>query len=340
MIEDQLRRSFARHEDLVPDAEDLLGPIQAGVRRRRRRRTAVASGLAVFAMLLAGAAPVLVPRLVLHANRVAGNQGAAAAHSSLTGPLNFLILGLDRRPGEPPSVPARTDTIIVAHVPADHRTAYLMSIPRDLLVDIPGYGKDKINAAYAYGGRALAVETVQDLTGLTFDGTAEIRFEGLSRLTDALGGVRMCLDQRIVSIHTGHVFRPGCQQLTGGQSLDLLRQRYQLPGGAIDRDHNARVFLGALLDQAARADFLADPVKLTRVIGAAGDAMTLNLPNIGLIDLAWELRGLRGDDLTGTEVPATAQVSHGSAVMALDPDAARLFAALRADDLSAWTARK
>jgi LCP family protein required for cell wall assembly len=344
MIEDELRTSFARLEELVPDAQALGPAIEAGVqraRRRRRRRTRIASCVAALAVLIVVATPFAVPDLMRRPSRFAdGEKGVGDKRATLTGPMNFLILGLDRRPTQPATEPARTDTIMIAHIPAAHDRGYLISVPRDLLVDIPGHGKNKINAAYAYGGARLTATVVAQVTGLTFDGAVEIRFEGLSRLTDALGGVPMCVDRQIVSIHTNRVFEQGCKRLSGDEALDLLRQRYSLPGGALDRDRNARQFIAALLDEAGRAELADDPAKLTRVLTATGDALTIDLRGIGPIDLARELRGLRGADLTGGEVPATEGIDDGLDVMNLDPEAGALFEALRADDLDRWFAHK
>jgi LCP family protein required for cell wall assembly len=340
MIENELRRTFARHEVLVPDAQALLEPIDTGARRLRRRRRTIATAATAVAVALATSVPIMAPHLIAHRSHPGGPGTSATTHASLAGPMNFLILGLDRRPTQQPSEPTRADEIMIAHISADHDHGLLLSIPRDLLVDIPGYGREKINAAYAYGGRALATTVVQNLTGLTFDGTVDVRFEGLSRLTDALGGVPLCLDDRVVSVHTKRVFNKGCQRLSGDQALDLLRQRYTLPGGSIDRDRNARLFISSILDEAGRTDLATNPVKLTRVLGAAGDAMTIDLPRIGLLDLVWELRGLRGADLAGAEVPASDGWYHGMATLNLDPDAADLFRALRSDDVASWLKRK
>ncbi|HEV7897374.1 MAG TPA: LCP family protein [Planosporangium sp.] len=342
MIEDELRTSFARHEELVPDAGRLGPAIDAGARRLRRRRAVLASSAAALTALVMAAGPILVPRLVDHPGRAADGVTSASGtrHANLTGPLNFLILGLDRRPGQPASEPARADTIMIVHIAASHDRGYLVSVPRDLLVDIPGHGLDKINAAYAYGGRTLTENVVENLTGLTFDGAAEMRFEGLSRLTDALGGVPMCLDQRVVSIHTQRVFDPGCRRLSGDEALDLLRQRYDLPGGALDRDRGARRFISALLDEASRTNLLASPVKLSKVLSATGDAMTIDLPRIDVVDLVWELRGLVGTPLEGDEVPVVDVERPGTSLLRATPDAAGLFEALRADDLGRWFADK
>ncbi|MGC9667075.1 LCP family protein [Planosporangium sp. 12N6] len=342
MIEDELRTTFARHEDLVPDAA-LLGPaIDAGVRRVRRRRAVWTSVTAACAALVVTAGPVLVPHLLRdrYAPGVGTAAGGGTRAAAVTGPLNLLVLGLDRRPGQAAADPVRADTIMIMHIPASHDRGYLVSIPRDLLVDIPGHGRDKINAAYAFGGADLARKAVENLTGLTVDGTAEMRFEGLSRLTDALGGVPMCLDQRVVSIHTDRVFEPGCQRLSGDQALDLLRQRYGLPGGALDRDRHARQFIAALLDEAGHTDLLTNPVTLDRVLRAVGDAMTLTLPRFELVDLVAELRDLPDTRLDGDEVPVVQDEQSGVSALTATPKAAELFAALRDDNIDRWLAHR
>jgi len=341
MIENELRTSFARHEVLVPDALPLVPAIDSGAQRVRRRRRVTAGVLAALAVVAAVAVPPLAPHLVAHSRHLAGPGGFdTPPRETVRGPLNFLLLGLDRRPADPPSTVARADTIMIVHVNAAHDHGFLISVPRDLLVDIRGHGLDKINAAYAYGGRNLATEVVSDVTGLTFDGTAEVRFEGLSRLTDALGGVPMCLDQRVVSAHTKRTFEKGCRRLDGGEALDLLRQRYNLPGGALDRDRHARQYVTSLLDEAGNGNLLTSPAKLTKVIGAAGDAMTLDIKKVSIIDLAWQLRSLRGGDLTGVEVPTTEGAYHGTQALRPATDAAGLYAALRADTVGEWLANR
>jgi LCP family protein required for cell wall assembly len=340
MIENELRTSFARHEDLVPDALPLVPAIDSGARRLRRRRRVTAGTLAALAVVAAVAVPPLAPRLVAQSRHLASPGLGTPPRETVKGPLNFLLLGLDRRPTEPPSTAARADTIMIVHITADHDHGFLISVPRDLLVDIRGHGPSKINAAYAYGGRDLATEVVSEVTGLTFDGTAEVRFEGLSRLTDALGGVPMCLDQRVVSAHTKRTFEKGCQRLNGSQALDLLRQRYNLPGGTLDRDRHARQYVTSLLDEAGNGNLLTSPSKLTKVIGAAGDAMTLDIKKVSIIDLAWQLRSLRGADLTGVEVPTTEGAYHGMQVLRGAKDADGLYAALRADMVGEWLANR
>jgi LCP family protein required for cell wall assembly len=340
MIEDQIRTSFARHEELVPDADGLRPAIDDGTRLLRRRRRVRASTVAALTVIVMAAVPVLATRVMSRPHRLDGVAGAiGAGRVNLTGPLNFLVLGLDRRPGQPADVPSRADTIMIVHISASHDRGYLISVPRDLLVDIPGRGRDKVNAAYAYGGRDLTEKTLAQLTGLTFNGTAEMRFEGLSRLTDVLGGVPMCLDQRVVSIHTHRVFEPGCRRLAGEEALDLLRQRYDLPGGALDRDRHTRRFISALLDEAGRTDFMSSPARLSGLLRATGDAMTVDLQKgTEVVDLAWQLRGLAGTHLAGAEVPVVDETEAGTSYLTGAPGAAGLFEALHADDLDRWLA--
>jgi LCP family protein required for cell wall assembly len=137
---------------------------------------------------------------------------------AIDGPINVLLVGTDERPAENADG-SRSDSIIIAHVAADHRRAYLVSIPRDTLVDIPPYakngyrgGRDKINAAYEAGyaggagrsgGFELLAETIKQLTGISFNGGAIVNFAGFQSLVAALGGVDLCVDEKTTSVHIG-----------------------------------------------------------------------------------------------------------------------------------------
>ena len=155
----------------------------------------------------------------------AGVQAQQKGHVSVTGAKNILLVGIDARPVQNSTDPIRADSIIVLHIPADHRSAYLISIPRDTWVEVPAFDNgvkeirpyhDKINGAYAAGGegltgtkaRAKAVEllalTIRDEWGLTFDGAAIVDFEGFQQVVNVLGGVDMYIDQETTSVHIGH----------------------------------------------------------------------------------------------------------------------------------------
>ncbi|MCW3844219.1 LCP family protein [Micromonospora yasonensis] len=154
--------------------------------------------------------------------------GAAAAprqHRTITGAKNILLVGVDTRPNQDASQLTRSDSIILVHIPADHSQAYLVSLPRDSLVDIPAYdngatpfhgGQNKINAAFAFGSRGLSgpaalshgfellALTIRDLTGITPDAGAIIDFQGFKQIVQVLGKVCLYVDETTTSIHVGH----------------------------------------------------------------------------------------------------------------------------------------
>jgi polyisoprenyl-teichoic acid--peptidoglycan teichoic acid transferase len=144
-----------------------------------------------------------------------GSDGAR--HASIAGPITMLLLGSDERGNTTDG--ARSDTIIIAHVPATHDKVYLVSIPRDTRITIPAYpktgypgGTDKINAAYQFGsnggtdrasGFELLALTIKQLTGITFNAGAIVNFTGFKSIVDAVGGIDLCVDERTVSVHNG-----------------------------------------------------------------------------------------------------------------------------------------
>jgi LCP family protein required for cell wall assembly len=199
-------------------------------RRRRIVRTLLVVGIVVVvagAGTLGAAAFFLyrftsgvhqTPLLGGAAATASGAPGASPAPASIDGPVNILLLGSDDRAGDP-SNGARSDTILIAHIPATHDHVYLVSIPRDSRVQIPAYlktgyrgGTDKINAAFAYGynnggGRSGGTElvglTLKQLTGLSFNAAAIVNFSGFQTVVDAVGGIDMCVDEKTISVHVG-----------------------------------------------------------------------------------------------------------------------------------------
>jgi LCP family protein required for cell wall assembly len=254
------------------------------------------------------------------------------------GPLTYLVIGTDQRTG---SGGGRADAIIIVHLPADLREAYLISVPRDLLVPIPGHWEDKINAAYMFGGGGsggaqLLSATLNDLTGIGFDGAAILDFGGFRKVVDELGGVEVCLDRQIRSIHTDHVFPARCQQLTGKQALDLARQRYDLPAGDIDRGRVHQRLIRGMVDRIVDKGMLTDPLRLDRTIRAIGDALTVDTGGVPLPELAFALRHVRPDRVTGITLPSYPQMIDGTSYVLADPAADGLYRAVRDSDLAAW----
>jgi LCP family protein required for cell wall assembly len=273
------------------------------------------------------------------------DPSARTERTNLDGPLNYLLVGTDRRAGssEPDQ---RSDTILIVHVPAGQREGYLVSIPRDLLVAIPpangfGGGSDKVNSAYEHGGGGeagtrLLSATLTRLTGIRFDGAALIDFSGFRKVIDLLGGVQMCVDTEVRSIHTNRVFHTGCQQMNGAQALDYVRQRYDLPGGDYDRQRHQQQLLRAMLDRAGEANLRGNPVKLDQVLRAVGSSLTVDTNGVPLEDLALTLRALPADALRGVQVPSYPQTIDEVSYVVLDNGGNGLFEAVRGTRMPAW----
>ncbi|MDO3703486.1 LCP family protein [Micromonospora sp. C28SCA-DRY-2] len=274
------------------------------------------------------------------------DPSARRDRTDLDGPLNYLLIGSDARPGAT-GPDQRTDTILIVHVPAGLREAYLVSVPRDLLVAIPagangfGGGPDKINAAYEHGGGGeggarLLSATLARLTGIRFDGAALIDFSGLRKVIDLLGGVRMCVQTEVRSIHTDRVYHPGCQQMDGAQALDYVRQRYDLPGGDYDRQTHQQQLLRAMLERASENRLRTNPVKLDQVIRAVGGSLTVDTNGVPLEDLLLALRDLPSDALRGVQVPSYPQTIDQVSYVLLDNGGNGLFEAVRGAGVADW----
>jgi LCP family protein required for cell wall assembly len=331
MIENELREAFLRAEDMVPDANRLVPGINAAARRRRSRRRMVRSTAAALAVLIAVAVPVW-GRGLLARHEVAPGPAATQVPEA-TGALNFLIAGLDGRAGG--QDPQFSDALVIAHVPADRSAVYLVSVPRDLQVNIPGRGLNRANAAYAWGGIPLLNQTMTALTGLTFDGNVVVDFAGLVAVVDGLGGVELCVDQPTKSYHTGTVYPPGCRRFSGAEAKDYLRQRYGLPGAAKDRDRHVAQFLAALVRQITSAGTFTDFAKLRALAAVVGSSVTVNAHDHSVVDLAWQLRG----SLNRVIAVATPTEDNRDTYMPeLAASATGLFGALRTDTMAGWGA--
>lgn len=299
----------------------------------------------------------------------AGNRPA----HTITGPLNFLLLGSDFR-SRTPSDGQRSDTIIVVHVPRSLDRAYLISIPRDLRVELPPFSatefpgkRDKINAAYQYGGGGaggtqLLSATLTQLLGVRFDGAAVINFDGFRRAVDILGGVTLYVDHRVTAKHLAYdrngrlisvytdpegrtflpegarpyVFEPGFQHMSGEIALEWTRTRYGLPNGDYDRQRNQQAFLRAMLAEAMSQDIVTNPVRLDQFIQAVGSSLAVDLNGVPLDELAFALRNVRPSTLVGVQVPSHPQRIGGVSYVIADDAASSLYQAIRDERLDVW----
>ncbi|MBC3761739.1 LCP family protein [Quadrisphaera oryzae] len=262
--------------------------------------------------------------------------------------LNVLVIGSDSRDSQGDTDDwtrggQRSDVLAVLHLSADRTNAQVVSIPRDSWVPVPGYGTTKVNAAYSYGGVPLAVHTVEQLTGLRIDHVVAIDFTGFARITDALGGVDICVPETTTD-GIGTV-PAGCSTMTGDQALSYVRQRKTLPGGDFDRMHRQQNWMRAVLQGVADKGLLQDPARTASVVStvAAWVRTDDGLSDTQLLSLAWDLRTLGREDVTFLTAPLAdpATGMEGSAsVVYLDQTAgAQLWAYLKDDDAAAWLAQ-
>jgi LCP family protein required for cell wall assembly len=247
-----------------------------------------------------------------------------------------------------------TDTIILLHVPA--RTgapAVAVSIPRDSFVPLAGgQGTHKINSAYGRGldaaekslsaqgvtgaaldrqgreaGRTALVDTVESLTGVQIDHFAEINLAGFVELTEAIGGVPVCLDAAVHDSYSGLDLPAGPQTITGPAALAFVRQRHGLDGGDLDRIARQQAFIAGVTQRLQSAGVLADPTRLGRLL----DVATRNV----VLDRGWTLdealgqfRKLSGDGLTLRTIPTgrpDLRTPVDGVAVQVDPDAVRAF---------------
>ena len=189
---------------------------------------------------------------------------------SNTAGTNWLLVGSDSRQGLSEEQQAelgtggdvgegRTDTIMLLHIPRTGK-AKLVSIPRDSYVEVPGFGMDKINAAFTYGGPQLLVQTVEGTTGLRIDHYAEIGMGGLANVVDSVGGVDVCVKEPINDPLAGIDLQDGCQKLKGRDALGYVRTRATAMGD-LDRVQRQREFFSALLDKVASPATLINPFR-------------------------------------------------------------------------------
>ncbi|WP_296395383.1 LCP family protein [Williamsia sp.] len=215
----------------------------------------------------------------------------------------------------------RTDTIMLIHIPSSGK-AMIISIPRDLYVTIPGQGPNKINAAFN-GGPKLLVQTIETFTKVHIDHYAEIGFGGFDKLVDAVGGVNICIDQRLRDPKAGLNLRPGCQDLNGQQALGLVRTR-AFPNADLERVVNQRKFLSALMSKASGASTVLNPFRLFPFVSGTVSAITVDngdhIWNLAL--LAW---ALRSDPLTTTTPNGGPESTDSGDALAVDDDTTTFF---------------
>lgn len=232
----------------------------------------------------------------------------------------------------------RTDTIMMLHVPTTGDPV-LVSIPRDSYLPIPDNGENKINAAYAFGGPELLVQTVETNTGVRIDGYLEVGFGGFVNVIDALGGIEMCLDEPAQD-DKAHIDLPaGCQNLNGVNALGYVRMRSNDPTGDLARVKRQREMLSAMADKAASPASVLNPIRYWKLNKAAatsvGVGQETGITDVGRLALA--MRSVAGGSGLTLTVPIgnpNASTGAGSAVLWDEEKAGAMFAEIAAGDTS------
>jgi LCP family protein required for cell wall assembly len=321
-----------------------MARISASRKARQRRALLMAcGGLSALVLLAAGTAWVLTGYGNCHLVRI--DAGTAGTPSS--GPLNILIAGLDERTGLTPrqqqllhvgpgTGETNTDTLMLVHVPADHRYVKVISLPRDSWVTIPGHGMNKINAALGIGGPKLMVRTVQRATGLTIDDYIEVNFLGFVKVIDALHGVNVCLPFAVNDRYSGLHMSAGPHHVNGVTALMFARDRHSFAASDLARIQDQQQLVASALSEAISSGTLANPVRLGKVLSAASSAIKVDR-GFNVVSLANELSGISPSQVTFTTVPLASldyvTPSGQSAVLWQSSAASALFTALKNDQL-------
>lgn len=322
-------------------SQRLARQIEAGRSARRRRvRLLAVSVLSVLTLLASGSAWALTSYVSSSLGRV--NAGTTGTPSS--GPVNILVAGVDTRGGLTrqqelelhvgDSISDNSDVLMLVHIPADHTSVQVVSLPRDSWVDIPGHGMNKINAAVGLGGPPLMVRTVEQATGLVINDYVEVNFLGFVKVIDALGGVNICLPYAVDDSYSGLHMSAGEHHVDGVTALAFARDRHSFALSDIARISDQQQLLSSLFTEITQAGVLANPFRLQHVLSAIASSLTVD-SGFNLVALADELRGLRPADITFTTVPLASinytTPSGASAVLWDKPAADVLFARLRND---------
>ncbi|MFC5924733.1 LCP family protein [Micromonospora vulcania] len=330
-----------------PEPTDGTPPNAPRPRRRRWGRIALIS---LLVLVLLGAGGALAGGLYLRSvesdiERVDAFEGVpeeSRPQPVTTGATNIMILGSDSRDPERTSG-SRTDTIILAHLPKDRKSAQLISIPRDTWVSVPkskdgnNGGRDaKVNAAYAWGGVPLMVQTVESFTGVRVDHVALIDFAGFKEIIDALGGIEVNSEKSFTSIHPPfRTFKQGVQKLDGEAALDYSRQRKQFADGDFARIRHQQQVIRAIIDKASSGGLLTNPGKLNNFLKATSNSVSVD-KELSLLDMATQMRGVRGGNMTFLTSPTkgTGRVGSESVVFADKPRVKTFYEAVRQDSVS------
>ena len=215
--------------------------------------------------------------------------------------MNVLMLGVDHADDDTENsaalqgpVSQRSDSMMLVHIPEDRSQIYVMSMVRDMYVDIPGYGQNKLNAAISFGGVPLLLRTVEGLFETKIDHVAMIDFEGFKELSTALGGVTVNNEIEFTANDTDYFYPTGEITLEGDRALRFVRERKSFSNGDYQRVANQRIFIAAAANQLLSSGTLTNPAKLYEIVDKVSPYLTLdeNFDAATLVGLGLQLKNV------------------------------------------------
>ena len=323
---------------------------------RRHKAITVLTALAAAVVLTIGGIALYINKEIGNIPRVRisipDKDRPAAPSGKYKSSMNILLAGADNGDDKGDSIAQtvakgawhpgvhRSDTIMVLHLTADRKHAYLISVPRDTYTNVDGYGMQKINAAFSFGGPSLYVQTLEQFSGLRMKHLAIIDWNGFRDVSNALGGVRVYVSENSFnSSHDVH-WTKGWQTIKGERALEYVRTRHGLAGGDFDRIQRQQNFMRAMLSQLASRGTLTNPVKFKNSLHAMTTNLTVDdeFGNGDIRSLAWSLRHLRPKDITFLTTPMK-RFDSNEAGSVIIPDLAKtreLFGDVATDDLDEY----
>lgn len=235
------------------------------------------------------------------------------AYRTSEGTVNILLMGSDNRGEDEEDYRnatgeegERSDSMMVVHIPADRSGVYVMSIMRDLWVEVPGHGQGRINSALSAGGLELAVDTVENLLYTHIDHVVTIDFDGFEDLTTALGGVYVDNPRPFSAGQTNPSFYPeGTIRLEGSEALRFVRERKYFPTSDYVRVENQQLVMRAIAERFLSGDTLTNPDRVIDVLGAILPYMEMDdgLDQDTIISYALDMTSLRARDIHTFTMP-------------------------------------
>jgi LCP family protein required for cell wall assembly len=343
------------------DTQHEPAPAAAPTKARRPRsrgqrvRRGIAWTLLVVVLLSGGAAWWAYQHLNSNLSSIDLDRelGTDRPEKLATGAKDILVLGSDSRSGANKGLAggdtggtARSDTAMVIHIPEGRRSAVAVSIPRDTLVTrpecttrdggtLPSAKRVMFNSVYTLAGPACVVKTVEQISDVRIDHYVEVDFAGFEDLVDALGGVTVTVDKAIHDTSSGLDIQAGTHRLDGTESLAFVRTRHGIGDGSdLGRIGLQQQFLLATLAEIKRQDLLGSPAKAYRIADSATRSLTTDSglgSLVKLADFGRSLKGLDPGSLHTIMLPVVYDRIDPNRVVAAEPQASRLWKAIRED---------